>query len=207
MTRISNFLLMVIALLATGCQAVSPPSAQDAPVAETLPAWPVTVDAAECPFRLPGEVEGANYRCGIVRVPQDRSDPTGMQIGVFFAQLDALGEATPAPPLLYLAGGPGASGVYDVPLLAPWLAPLRTGRDLLFFDIRGSGFSQPRIDCTLLTGGAPDPQCMAELRAQGIDPMAFNTTQNAADVADLVRVLGYDAVDVLGVSYGTRLAL
>ena len=207
MTRISNFLLMVIALLATGCQAVAPPSAQDAPVAETLPAWPVTVDAAECPFRLPGEVEGANYRCGIVRLPQDRSDPEGMQIGVFFAQLDALGATTSAPPLLYLAGGPGASGVYDVPLLAPWLAPLRTGRDLLFFDIRGSGFSQPRIDCTLLTGGAPDPQCMAELRAQGIEPMAFNTTQNAADVADLVRVLGYDAVDVLGVSYGTRLAL
>ncbi len=206
MIRINQLVLIVFALLVAGCQAVVPPSAQDTPRARS--AYPVALETAECPFRLPGEEEGVTYRCGIVRLPQDRSAATsGLQVGVFFAQLNALDATTPVHPLLYLAGGPGMSGVYDVPFLAPLLQPLRASRDLLFFDIRGSAFSQPRIDCTLLTGGSPDAHCMEELRAQGIEPMLFNTTQNAADVADLVRVLGYGAVDLFGVSYGTRLAL
>lgn len=206
MTRISKLLLMMCCYLAVGCQAVASPETSHAP-ASTQDDYPVAIEAAECPFRLPGEEEGTGYRCGIVRLPQDRNNPAGMQIGIFFAQLGALEVPSTAPPLLYLAGGPGASGVYDVPLLAPRLAPLRAGRDLLFFDIRGSGFSQPRIDCTLGDDGAPGPRCMEGLRAVGIEPMFFNTTQNAADVADLVRALGYDVVDLLGVSYGTRLAL
>jgi heat shock protein HslJ/pimeloyl-ACP methyl ester carboxylesterase len=48
---------------------------------------------------------------------------------------------------------------------------------------------------------------MAALRGQGIEPLAFNTPQNAADAADLLAALGYAQADLLGVSYGTRLAL
>ncbi len=207
MIRINKLVLMVLAFLATGCQAVASPAARPAPGVDTQPEYEIAVEAAECPFRLPGDEEGIDYRCGIVRLPQDRHNPDGMQVGVFFAQIDARDGVAAAPPLVYLAGGPGASGVYDVPLLAPLLESLRAGRDLIFFDIRGSGFSQPRIDCTLTEEGAPGPHCMEEVRAMGIEPMFFNTTQNAADVADLVGALGYDMVDLLGVSYGTRLAL
>lgn len=206
--RINPLVLIVFSLLAAGCQSVAPSLTQDMPGVGAQTTYPVAVETAECPFRLLGEKEEITYRCGIVRLPQDRSTPaSSVQVGLFFAQLDALNPTTRTPPLLYLAGGPGASGVYDVPFLAPLLQPVRTGRDLLFFDIRGSGFSQPRIDCTLFTGGAPDTRCMEKLRAQGIEPMLFNTTQNAADAADLARVLGYSEVDLLAVSYGTRLAL
>ena len=166
-----------------------------------------SVSPAACPFTLPGETEGEGYACGILRVPQFRDDPTGTQLGIFYAQLKATLPAADQPPLLFLAGGPGASGVYDAPLLASTLAPLRADRDLLFFDIRGAGFSQPRLDCTALGDTRAGPACMASLRAQGIEPLAFNTTQIAADAADLLAALGYSQADLLGVSYGTRLAL
>jgi pimeloyl-ACP methyl ester carboxylesterase len=45
------------------------------------------------------------------------------------------------------------------------------------------------------------------LAAQGIDLSAYNTTENAADLADLRGVLGITAWNVYGVSYGTDLAL
>jgi len=147
------------------------------------------------------------YTCGLLRVPQFRDDPAGMQFDIFYAQLQATTPSADQPPLLFLAGGPGASGVYDAPMLASTLAPLRADRDLIFFDIRGAGFSQPRLDCAALGDIRAGPACMASLRAQGIEPLAFNTLQNAADAADLLAALGYEQADLLGVSYGTRLAL
>lgn len=205
--------VVLLALAACQPSPVTPLPAPPLP-APPLPATassvirhPSSIMPAPCPFTLPGEVEGEGYACGILRVPQFRDDPVGMQLGIFYAQLKATLPNTAQLPLLFLAGGPGASGVYDVPLLAPTLAPLRRTRDLIFFDIRGAGFSQPRLDCAALGDAAAGPLCMAKLRAQGIEPLAFNTTQNAADAADLLITLGYEQADLLGVSYGTRLAL
>jgi len=163
------------------------------------------VAAAPCPFQLAGEEEGDRYHCGVLTVEQRRDRPAGVQLGIFFARLNAVDPVQ--PPLLFLAGGPGASGVYEVPLLAELLAPLRRSRDLLFFDLRGAGFSQPRIDCRATVHEGVGSTCMAALRSRGLDPMAFNTTQAAADAAELLAALGYMRADLLGVSYGTRLAL
>ena len=82
--------------------------------ASPVTASPVTrhassVSPAACPFTLPGETEGEGYACGILRVPQFRDDPTGTQLGIFYAQLKATLPAADQPPLLFLAGGPGGS--------------------------------------------------------------------------------------------------
>jgi pimeloyl-ACP methyl ester carboxylesterase len=49
--------------------------------------------------------------------------------------------------------------------------------------------------------------CAVDLRDDGIDLEAFDTKENAADVNSLRVALGYDQVDLLGVSYGSKLAL
>lgn len=197
--HLARYGAVLLSLTLIGCRPLVTPA--------PLRSLPPAVEPAECPFALPGEIEGREYACGILRVPQLREEPEGIQLGIFFARLNAVDPDAAAPPLLFLAGGPGASGVYDAPLLAPTLAPLRAQRDLLFFDIRGAGFSQPRIDCRAFAEGGVGPACMTALRRQGIEPMAFNTTQAAADAAELVAALGYDQADLLAVSYGTRLAL
>jgi pimeloyl-ACP methyl ester carboxylesterase len=49
--------------------------------------------------------------------------------------------------------------------------------------------------------------CRERLIADGVDLNAYTTAANAADVADLIEQLGYDEVNLFGISYGTRLAL
>ena len=48
--------------------------------------------------------------------------------------------------------------------------------------------------------------CRDRLAATGVDLAAYNSTENAADIADLRVALGIDTWNVYGVSYGSRLA-
>ncbi len=50
-------------------------------------------------------------------------------------------------------------------------------------------------------------RCAQELLAQGIDLRQYNSVNNARDTVALVKSLGYDAYNLYGISYGTRLAL
>src|SRR5262249_51446643 len=50
-------------------------------------------------------------------------------------------------------------------------------------------------------------QCRSRLAASGINLNAYTTLANAADVADLRPALGYPALNLYSVSYGTRVAL
>jgi pimeloyl-ACP methyl ester carboxylesterase len=99
-------------------------------------------------------------------------------------------------------------------------------RDLVLFDQRGTGYSQPRLDCpersavtpALLDGSLSEEQaraaiveafrrCRVRLIAQGIDLSAYNSAASAADLNDLRLALGYEKLNLYAVSYGTRLAL
>ena len=53
----------------------------------------------------------------------------------------------------------------------------------------------------------PEVTCHNRLLDEGIDLTAYNTAENAADVAALREALGIESWDLLGISYGTRLAL
>ncbi len=134
--------------------------------------------------------------------------------------------ANPAPdPLVYLEGGPGGSALAG--LDAWYNSPLRATRDIVVFDQRGTGYSFPRLYCWELDelddvaldtyeGNAAlsvgEQQALKDCRArlvaeEGVDLTMYNSAASAADVADLRVALGYDSVNLLGVSYGTRLAL
>ena len=49
--------------------------------------------------------------------------------------------------------------------------------------------------------------CVARLEATGVDLSQYNSIASANDVVALVDALGYDAYNLYGISYGTRLAL
>ena len=90
-------------------------------------------------------------------------------------------------------------------------------------DQRGSGYSEPQLQCPEtwdvdagdnLTPEARKAEMDAALararrawRRDGANPGAYTTTANADDVADLVRSLGYEQATLYGGSYGTKLAL
>ena len=160
-------------------------------------------------------------------VPENRSRPEGNWIRLAVAIFKSPTVPT-RPPLLLLGGGPGTF-VLDTfgPIITGALAHgLTADRDLVMFDQRGVGYSQPALDCHELTDLAlrtiethrtrdqeTDDQveaafaCRDRLVASGIELAAYNTAANAADVNDLRIALGYRQFDVWGMSYGTRLAL
>ncbi len=160
-----------------------------------------------CPFPLgKGLSEGQNVRCGFLVVPEDRSHVPGPTIHLAVA-IFKTPSSHPAPdPMLFLSGGPGAALLENkVPEYNDGnLAYLLQNRDLILFDQRGTGYSQPSLHCS---DNETPRMCYDRLVKSGINLNAFTTQENAADVHDLIQALGYQQVNLDGVSYGTRLAL
>jgi pimeloyl-ACP methyl ester carboxylesterase len=168
------------------------------------------------PCQIPG-VEGA-ARCGTFPVWEDRAAKTGRRIDLNVVVLEAT--KTPRAPdaLAFLEGGPGEAAAGGAAGLAHELARIREHRDILLIDQRGTGKSNslacevfgPKSD---LEGSLREflpaetaRRCRAKLEASA--NLGLYTTSIAADDLDDVRAaLGYEALDLFGVSYGTRASL
>ena len=166
-----------------------------------------------CPFPLgAGLVEGQDVTCGFLTVPQDRSLLKSPTLRLAVAIFHTPSSQRDPDPVLFLSGGPGDAllQIMGPTLNSANLAYLLQNRDLILFDQRGVGYSQPSLRCLdsedvlALTGVRA---CHDRLVKSGIDLNAFTTLEDSADVHDLVRALGYQQVNLEGVSYGTRLAL
>src|SRR4051794_41036902 len=162
-------------------------------------------------------------RCGYLAVPENRRRPTGRTIRLEVAIVPSV--SRPAPdPVVYVSGGPGVGTIGSAPGIID--AGFNRHRELILMDQRGVFFSRPQLFCpesarfvarrvglvydAASTGrrqAAATAACHRRLMAKGIDLSAYNTTENAADFADLRKALGIAEWDVYGVSYGTDLAL
>jgi pimeloyl-ACP methyl ester carboxylesterase len=193
---------------------------------------PLTVsprfEPSPCPFTpAADQVEGRTVECGVVLVPENRPRPTGTWIRLAVAVFRSPVVAG-RPPLVFLGGGPGTSILerFGPGVSGSFARDLTDGRDFVVFDQRGVGFSRPSLSCQELvdlkyrTIGSHQTReqetddtvhaafaCRDRLLASGIELAAYTTAANAADVNDIRVALGYDQVDVWGLSYGTRLGL
>jgi pimeloyl-ACP methyl ester carboxylesterase len=165
-------------------------------------------ELADCWMELPDDlVEGENVDCGVLYVPEDRADPDSVTIELAFAILYAATEDVQPDPVIYLAGGPGGNAVAE---LEAWVdIPYIQDRDLILLDQRGTGYSFPTLNCPEIEESEEDATqaCRDRLVADGVNLQAYNSAENAADVADLRVALGYEEWNLYGISYGTRLAL
>ena len=180
-----------------------------------------TFEQAPCPFNVPA---GAPVECGFVVVPEDHNDPDGPTIRLASVIIkDQSGDHQPDPVIL-LAGGPGEKTVATAPALAQLLAPIHPNRDLILFDQRGVGLSEPALECPEVVQvvfdllDEPDPDvaqqtvfdavmaCRDRLVSEGHNLSAYNTTQNASDVSAIRIALGYEQINLWGGSYGSLLA-
>jgi pimeloyl-ACP methyl ester carboxylesterase len=169
--------------------------------------------AAPVRFAATCTVEGApaGLRCGTIDVPEDRSRRRGRRLSLRFVVVPA-GQAATGDPVFYIAGGPGESAVES---LAPVLQTLRSvepDREIVFLDQRGTGGSN-RLSCPNglgLLGALADEerlrQCFARLRERA-DLGFYSSADAVADLEDLRAALRYGRVNLVGVSYGVRVAL
>jgi pimeloyl-ACP methyl ester carboxylesterase len=180
--------------------------------------------SSSCDFIVPG---GRDVTCGYLTVPEDRTQPDGaavrLHVAVFLSE-----SGNPAPdPVVYLEGGPGGEPLETLIFtFEDYFAPYLTERDVIIFDQRGTGLSEPSLACPELVEASLEylddvlsdeeeadvylgamTDCRERLLADGVNLAAYNSRENAADLNDLRIALGYDEWNLYGISYGTKLAL
>jgi pimeloyl-ACP methyl ester carboxylesterase len=187
------------------------------------PAWfPFT-----CMFELPvGVKDGDGIQCGYILVPEAHSNPGGPTIKLAIAIIKSRASEPNPDPLVMAQGGPGGSTIetYAETLLSK--RNFISDRDIILFDQRGTKYSTPNLYCSefdILLADTVERQlsdeeeerlsmealqaCKTRLVGDMIDLKSFNSLENAADIEDLRIALGYERLNLYGVSYGTLLAL
>ena len=150
-------------------------------------------------------------RCGVVRVPENRENPAARSIALNIVILPSTSPAR-LPPLFDIDGGPGLPGTKNAGFYAS--NGVSAGRDVVLIDQRGTGRSNGLV-CPELQNLKPTDEmlpragvasCLRRLRGQA-DLRFYGTADAVHDLDDVRRTLGYEKIDLFGLSYGTTVAL
>jgi pimeloyl-ACP methyl ester carboxylesterase len=166
-------------------------------------------EVTACPRHLlRGEVEGETVVCGTLSVPELHSKLFGRRLELAVLTLKARSSSSLPDPILFLQGGPGGAALETIDYWRdlPW----RGERDIILIDQRGTGYSEPDLACTELYEMDDLLEAVQACRvrlSRLTNLQAYNSYENAADIALVTKALGYEEINLYGVSYGTRLAL
>jgi pimeloyl-ACP methyl ester carboxylesterase len=158
--------------------------------------------------------------CAPFQVPENRDAANTVsraesKLDLKLALIKSDAEAADTDIVVYLAGGPGQAATETWPQMAGALAPLRKHHHILLLDQRGTGSSHPltcpadkddagdRVDLEAVRRHVRD--CLAAVEKEA-DPRAYTTTIAVADLEAVRQALGAPQFDLVGVSYGTRMA-
>lgn len=222
---------LIVALFAASCSsgqstASTPPetptvisTAEPSPT-PTPTATPIaTLVDSTCPEKFLGT---DRFTCQTLTVPEIHGLDNGRTIDVPLLTI-AAENPTSEPPVLFLPGGPGNSGMDQAfgTISTAWAE----GRDLILTETRGAGYATPGLTCpeildayaTIFTTADPATDeakltdaaqaCHDRLVNEGVNLDAYNTTEAALDLVDLRLALDIEEWDVAGPSYGGLLAL
>ncbi len=182
-------------------------------LAAVAAAAPPSLELEDCRISAGPGYPGIKARCGTLLRPLNPDDPAGEQLELSVAVVPALNLDPEPDPLVPLAGGPGAGASRFYSAYAAAFEPVRKDRDILLLDQRGTG-SSARMDCPfdddVVEGQYSNEEtlkftrdCLEQLPH---DPRFFTTSVAVADLEALRQALGYPALNLLGTSYGTRVA-
>jgi len=153
-------------------------------------------------------------RCGVFRRPENPAQPDGKMLELNVALVPALSLEPARDPLVPIAGGPGQASSDFYAATSHAFEKIRRNRDILLLDQRGTGDSA-RMDCDnddadLFAGPLSEEQTRAAIAAcldeLPHDPRFFTTSIAVMDLEALREALGYEQLNLYGISYGTRVA-
>jgi pimeloyl-ACP methyl ester carboxylesterase len=147
------------------------------------------------------------FSCTTVPVPLTR---TGLASGTISLSIERkqAGPVQSKTAVLALAGGPGQAALPLGEFIAKALAPALTARDLLVFDQRGTGSSDP-LSCGALSSFSGNAESGAfEHCALEIGPArgGYTTQESVEDIEAIRQAAGYEKLVLYGTSYGTKVA-
>jgi pimeloyl-ACP methyl ester carboxylesterase len=160
--------------------------------------------------------------CNDFKVPEDWSTPAGRQIVLKVAVLRAETDKASTDLVTFLDGGPGGAATEDYAAVEAGINPLRQSHHILLIDQRGTGGSNP-LNCEVTKPEKDDARrkfagndsnaaaidamkaCLAKLETRAA-PQFYSTSDAIRDLEAVRVALGSPKLDLIGVSYGTRVA-
>lgn len=215
MTPLSTLALRagLLALALAGCQAGAPSA--DAPDVAGERYGAVQFEPCGLSAAMGQAVEA---RCATVAVPEDHGAADGRRIDLAVAWVSATGTAE-ADPVFMIAGGPGQSALESYPQVHAAFRDVLRNRHVVLVDARGTGGSN-RLACRDEEGNNAfsDPseqtpeaarafaeRCRDQL-AEVADLRFYGTADHVRDLEAVRVLLGAPRVNLVGISYGTRVA-
>jgi len=197
-----------------------------AATAERAPADPVpprklgALEFQPCTLAPKLSIATVAAQCTHMAVPEDYAHPEGRKIQLAIAWVPSKNQDA-SDPVFMLAGGPGQSALESYPGIADAFDETLKKRSVILVDQRGTGGSNP-LACEDKKGdkssveqqsteSSPDAvrrfteRCRDSLEAKA--DLRFYTTSDAIRDLDAVRsAIGAEQIDLVGISYGTRVA-
>jgi pimeloyl-ACP methyl ester carboxylesterase len=170
------------------------------------------------PCTLAQGAESLMAFCSTLEVPEDHAKPDGRKLKLAISWLPATGEAEPDP-VFMLAGGPGQAARASFPSVAQAFTEARKKRDIILLDQRGTGDSSP-LKCVNEKGesavvddedfsaeSAVDfaKRCAAQYAGK-LDVAQFSSLDAVQDLDAARKAIGAAQINLVGISYGTRMA-
>ena len=160
--------------------------------------------------------------CAPFQVAENPDSTDGRKIELNLALIKADAEAADTDFVVFLAGGPGQAAIQNWPQVASAFAPLRKHHHILLLDQRGTGGSHALscerdadqdkpADAPAESSANLDDvrqatrECLTQVQKKA-DPRYYTTTIAAHDIEAVRQALGAPQFDLVGVSYGTRMA-
>ena len=167
--------------------------------------------------------KGQKYTFGYLEVPENRNDPGSQTIEIPVYIFKSRNPNPKPDPIIYTVGGPGSTTMPSAQYMNYY--KYLDDRDFILVEQRGNYYAKPHLDCpewakaqhtANLPGFDPDDtdallaeaakSCRDRLTKKGIDLNGYNTNEIAADIHDLVSVLGIQEYNLLTISYSTKIA-
>ncbi len=167
--------------------------------------------------------KGQNYTFGYLEVLENRNDPGSRRIQIPIYIFKSRNPNPKPDPIIYTVGGPGSTTMPSAQYMNSY--EYLDDRDFILVEQRGNFYAKPHLDCpewsmALHTINLPDynaheadallaeaaKSCRERLTQKGIDLNEYNTNEIAADINDLVNVLGIQEYNLLTISYSTKIA-
>ena len=187
------------------------------PVAPVKPVMLGKIAFKPCTLSSSMTRDSLEAQCATFTVPEDRSQPNGRKIALNLAWLQPGGNGETMPdPVFLLAGGPGQSAVDSYPGLDPVFKEVRKHRNVILLDQRGTGHSN-LLACDAFDDEDDDadisPAAMqarasacVETLSKKADLRFYTTTDAVADLDAVRQAIGAAQINLVGISYGTRVA-
>lgn len=174
-----------------------------------------------CTLASPLTPTSIDAQCAKFDVAENPAQPTGRKITLNISWLPAKDQGGgTTDPVFFLAGGPGQAATEYAAQVDMALRDVRKQRDIVLIDQRGTGKLSPlrcrdnsgkelalpetaEADAEAIAGFAG--RCAQALNGKA-DPRFYTTTEAVHDLEAVRRALGVDQVNLVGVSYGTRVA-